>query len=111
MNGYVKIAPLDAISDRPTLVEYNGYRLAIYQTEQGFRAIDDICPHMGASISNGTREQDVAVCPWHHWRFDLDTGACLNNPQAVLTVFSPVVSDGWLWLPEPPQDDLDLDAW
>lgn len=112
MNGYIQIVPVDAVADdKPTLAEYNGYRIAIYRTEKGFRALNDICPHMGACISNGTRGQDVAVCPWHHWSFDLHTGACLNNPSAALETFPLLVSDGWLWLPEPPSDDLNLDAW
>src|SRR5438132_12173005 len=37
-------------------------------------AIDDVCPHMGASLACGDLEQGVVSCSWHAWRFRLCDG-------------------------------------
>ena len=49
-----------------------------------FSALADVCPHMGAWLSQG--EVDVArgtiKCPWHRSAFDLRTGQPLSGPAA-----------------------------
>ena len=55
----------------------DGASVAIFRTREGFRAVDDRCPHAGASLSEGTCREDVIVCPWHGFRFDARSGACL----------------------------------
>lgn len=44
-------------------------------TTEGFFAVNDKCPHNGASLGNGycTAEGSV-VCPVHRYHFDLKTG-------------------------------------
>jgi nitrite reductase (NADH) small subunit len=43
-------------------------------------AIDDACPHAGASLSTGFVDAGCAVCPWHYWAFDLKTGELRDSP-------------------------------
>ncbi|MDA7980365.1 MAG: Rieske (2Fe-2S) protein [Pirellulales bacterium] len=44
-------------------------------------AIDDFCPHMGASLAEGTVEGTVVTCPWHAWRYDICNGTWKDNPR------------------------------
>jgi 3-phenylpropionate/trans-cinnamate dioxygenase ferredoxin subunit len=44
-------------------------------------AINDKCPHMGGSLSEGIIEDGAIVCPRHHARFDLATGKNLGNAK------------------------------
>ena len=37
-------------------------------------AMDNVCPHRGASLSEGTIEDGKLVCPWHGWTFRLSDG-------------------------------------
>lgn len=55
--------------------------VAVFRVNGGFFAIDDICPHMGASLSGGYVEDGVVTCPWHYWRFRLCDGAWGDNPK------------------------------
>jgi 3-phenylpropionate/trans-cinnamate dioxygenase ferredoxin subunit len=41
-------------------------------------ALDDLCTHSGARLSQGRIAKGVAACPLHGARFDLSTGACLS---------------------------------
>lgn len=37
-------------------------------------AMDNVCPHRGASLSEGTIEDGKLVCPWHGWTFRMSDG-------------------------------------
>jgi nitrite reductase (NADH) small subunit/3-phenylpropionate/trans-cinnamate dioxygenase ferredoxin subunit len=55
--------------------------VAVFRVNGRFHAIDDLCPHMGASLSGGYVEDGVVTCPWHYWRFRLSDGAWGDNPK------------------------------
>lgn len=43
-------------------------------------ALEDRCPHSGGPLSEGALEPDGTWrCPWHDYRFDPATGACVNH--------------------------------
>jgi nitrite reductase (NADH) small subunit/3-phenylpropionate/trans-cinnamate dioxygenase ferredoxin subunit len=55
--------------------------VAVFFTGGQYLAIDDTCPHMGASLSGGYVEDGIVTCPWHAWRFRLKDGAWADNPR------------------------------
>jgi nitrite reductase (NADH) small subunit/3-phenylpropionate/trans-cinnamate dioxygenase ferredoxin subunit len=55
--------------------------VAVFRAGGRFFAIDDTCPHMGASLSAGYIENNIVTCPWHAWRFRLTDGAWADNPR------------------------------
>jgi nitrite reductase (NADH) small subunit/3-phenylpropionate/trans-cinnamate dioxygenase ferredoxin subunit len=55
--------------------------IAVFRTNGQYYAIDDVCPHMGASLSGGYLEEGIVTCPWHAWRFRLADGAWADNPR------------------------------
>jgi nitrite reductase/ring-hydroxylating ferredoxin subunit len=57
-----------------------GRTLALFNVGGTFYAIDDTCPHRGASLAEGEVEGAEVTCPWHAARFDLATGAHLSPP-------------------------------
>jgi nitrite reductase (NADH) small subunit len=62
-------------------VAVGGKLLAVFRAGGQFYAIDDVCPHMGASLGEGYVEGGVVTCPWHAWRFRLADGAWADNPR------------------------------
>jgi nitrite reductase (NADH) small subunit/3-phenylpropionate/trans-cinnamate dioxygenase ferredoxin subunit len=50
-------------------------------------AIDDVCPHMGASLGAGEVENGVVTCPWHGWRFRVTDGTWADNPRIKIAIF------------------------
>jgi nitrite reductase (NADH) small subunit/3-phenylpropionate/trans-cinnamate dioxygenase ferredoxin subunit len=56
-------------------VELGGKLIAVFRDGGEFFAIEDCCPHMGASLSEGHVENGIVTCPWHAWRFRLRDGA------------------------------------
>ena len=63
------------------VVSVNNKDVAVFRTGGQFFAIDDLCPHMGASLSGGFGEDGIGPCPWHHWRFRLCAGARADSPK------------------------------
>ena len=86
------------------VVEVNGKDVAVFRAGGRFFAIDDLCPHMGASLSGGYVEDGVVTCPWHYWRFRLADGAWADNPRIKIGSYPVhVVGDEVrLELPDPP---------
>ena len=61
-----------------------GRMVAVFFSEGQYHAINDSCPHMGASLATGWLENNEVTCPWHAWRFCIEEGTWLDNPQASL---------------------------
>lgn len=50
-------------------------RLCLVKGTSGIYAVDEKCPHNGASLSNGMcNERNEIVCPLHRYPFNLETG-------------------------------------
>ena len=50
-------------------------RLALFMLPDGIFATSDICPHLGASLSQGCVVEGFVECPYHFALFDIRTGA------------------------------------
>jgi len=62
-----------------------GRPVGIRQDSSGaFSAMELACRHQGADLSAGHREGAIVTCPRHAWRYDLETGACLTEPDMPL---------------------------
>tara|TARA_B100000029_G_scaffold428647_1_gene438651 strand:- start:391 stop:741 length:351 start_codon:yes stop_codon:yes gene_type:complete len=61
--------------------------VAVFHTENGLFAIDDTCPHMGASLADGHVEEQVVACPWHAWRFSICDGTWCDSPTINIDSF------------------------
>ncbi|MCE2469464.1 MAG: Rieske (2Fe-2S) protein [Dehalococcoidia bacterium] len=51
-----------------------GHAVAVFAHEGRFYALDNRCPHMGFPLAQGTVQDGLLICHWHHARFDLASG-------------------------------------
>lgn len=75
-------------------VEAGGRRLALFRNGTQIYALDASCPHAGGPIATGLVRGGVVTCPWHWWRFRLDTGERLGAPGIRLCRYETTVRDG-----------------
>jgi nitrite reductase/ring-hydroxylating ferredoxin subunit len=61
-------------------VTVNGRKVALFNLNGAYHAIDDTCPHRGGPLSEGDVEGNQVTCPWHGARFDVTTGSHLCPP-------------------------------
>ena len=59
----------------------NGTMVAVFCVNGEYTAVNDFCPHMGASLASGYVEDGAVTCPWHAWRFCVRDGTWLDNPN------------------------------
>jgi len=90
-----------------------GKLIAVFRVGDQYFAIDDTCPHMGASLAGGLVESGIVTCPWHYWRFRLADGAWADNPRIKIGCYPVhVVGDEIrVEIPDPPaKPSLDSSA-
>ncbi len=86
-----------------------GERLvALFFDGVAYSAIDDLCPHMGASLGSGPLTDGVVTCPWHAWRFRLSDGAWCDNAALRVEVFDVRVVGDAIEVRVPPVRPVEL---
>lgn len=68
-------------------VPVDGRMVAVFRKQGEWYAIDDLCPHMGASLAEGFVEENTVTCPWHAWRFCIKDGTWEDNPRVKVDSF------------------------
>ena len=89
---------------RSFAAEIDGKPIAVYRIENQLYAIDDVCPHMGASLSAGPVENLIVTCPWHYWRFRLTDGAWADNPRIRIGCHGVVEEEGCIYIDTAPKE-------
>ena len=65
----------------------NERMIAVFHSDDRYYAIDDMCPHMGASLADGHVQDQIVTCPWHAWRFSICDGTWCDNPTISIDSF------------------------
>lgn len=81
MAEFVKVAKVSEIppgTSRCVLV--GNKKVALFNVDGEFYAIDDMCSHAEASLSEGHFEGEVVTCPRHGAKFNVKTGEALSMP-------------------------------
>jgi len=82
--------------------EVGGRLVAVFFDGTAYHAMDDLCPHMGASLGSGPFVDGVVTCPWHAWRFRACDGAWCDNEKLRVDVFEVRVAGDELQVRVPP---------
>jgi len=75
--------------------------LVVFDIDGARLAIDDSCPHQGASLFSGRRDGYFLQCPAHGLRFDLAKGCLAGNPALPLAVYPIHIDEGGVYLDLP----------
>ncbi|RWD28726.1 Rieske (2Fe-2S) protein [Mesorhizobium sp.] len=94
---------------QPRIVSFDRLSVGIFQLEDGYAALLNLCPHRAGRLCEGpvcgtTRQTDTAEfiyeragelirCAWHGWEFDIRSGKCLVDDKLKARTF-PVHVEG-----------------
>jgi nitrite reductase (NADH) small subunit/3-phenylpropionate/trans-cinnamate dioxygenase ferredoxin subunit len=109
-NNFITVAKVGAIPEGEGRSFQVGDRLvAVFHHQGRYKAIDDLCPHMGASLGAGyLDEEGVVTCPWHAWRFCVSDGRWADNRRLSVDTFEVRVQGDEIQVratPQPPTSD------
>jgi nitrite reductase/ring-hydroxylating ferredoxin subunit len=77
----IKVARIsDLAPGSGTTVDVEGQRIALFNVQGTYYAIDDTCPHRGGPLGEGELDGAIVTCPWHGATFDVQTGAVTGAP-------------------------------
>ena len=108
----IRFTPVAAVGSIPAgegrTFEVAGRLVAVFFDGTAYSAIDDLCPHMGASLGSGPMEDGMVTCPWHAWRFRLCDGAWCDNPKLRVDVFETRVVGDMVEVRVPPPRPVEI---
>ena len=88
MSEFVTVAKVGSIPEgRGEAFPIRNRTVAVFNVGGEYYAIDDFCPHMGASLAGGEVCDMVVACPWHAWRFSVCDGTWCDNPRLKVETF------------------------
>ena len=73
-------------------------RIAVFNTGDGFVAIDARCPHSGGPLSDGLVADGCVTCPLHGWRLDLHTGEVVAGGEGSVRTYEVLEREGDLFV-------------
>ncbi|MCO6458972.1 MAG: Rieske (2Fe-2S) protein [Pirellulaceae bacterium] len=103
-SDFVTVAKVGAIAEgEGQAYVVNGRMVAVFLAQGTYYAIDDFCPHMGASLAGGTYDRGYVVCPWHAWCFSVKDGTWTDNPKVKVDCFEVRVASDEIQVRVPPR--------
>ncbi|HEY8276752.1 MAG TPA: non-heme iron oxygenase ferredoxin subunit [Methyloceanibacter sp.] len=81
MGEFVNAASTSEIAPgQAKLVVLKGKEIALFNVDGEFFALDNACTHEEGPLAEGEVEGHEVTCPWHGAKFDIRTGAVLQDP-------------------------------
>ena len=75
MSRCIEIGSVDDLqAGQRKLAFVDGETVVVFNVDGSFHAIENSCPHNGASLASGRLDGTILSCPAHGLRFDLATG-------------------------------------
>jgi nitrite reductase/ring-hydroxylating ferredoxin subunit len=90
------------------IIEVEETEIVVTNVDGEYYAVSNFCPHMGGPVGHGpidtAGETTTIACPFHGWRFDLDSGdpvfpsdkKNLNTYRTALELFDVDIDDSIL---------------
>lgn len=106
LEGYTPVCAVAEVERAGALrVDAEGRALALFHAGEWIYALDDRCPHAGASLAEGLVRGGTVTCSWHCASFELATGASLDSISRWDAEVWPVeVRDGRVWVRLPEEE-------
>ncbi len=105
MDAPVNLGPSGAVEEGGARAfDVEGRSVAVFREGGRLFAMDNSCVHAGGPLAEGHLDNGTVTCPWHGWRFRLESGQCTVLEDQCQETFSVREEDGHLIL-EPGSTD------
>jgi len=86
VTGHHELGPLEELRPRlPFVFELGGRSFRLVEIDSELIAHSTVCPHLLGPLERGeVHDGGVIECPWHGYRFDLRTLACVQGGRCSL---------------------------
>lgn len=100
LENYHAVASMSDLEDRvPYPVDVGAEEIALVLMDDNVYAINNVCTHEYACLSDGYIEEDRIVCPLHLAEFSVTTGEVIEEPaEEDLQTYSVKVVDDQVYV-------------
>ena len=85
--------------DAPLSVKISDTSVGVYALNGRVHALEDVCPHADALLSQGFIDGEYVECPLHGALFHIPTGKCTKGPaERDLAIFETKIEEGKILL-------------
>jgi 3-phenylpropionate/trans-cinnamate dioxygenase ferredoxin subunit len=70
----------EVVEDLPKAIEVGDKKIGIFKIESNLYAIENVCPHAYALLTEGFIEDKTVECPLHEAIFNITTGELESGP-------------------------------
>jgi nitrite reductase/ring-hydroxylating ferredoxin subunit len=104
---YVPVADRSELErDGQTVVSADGTAVALFHHQDTVYAVDNRCPHMGFPLAQGSVENGVLTCHWHHARFELAEGDTFDPWADDVQTFPVEIRDDTVYIDPNPEPNV-----
>ena len=64
-------------------ININGTRIALFNSNGKFYAVEALCRHQDGSLAPGKIDGEVVECPLHFWHYNIRSGELLDHMKGV----------------------------
>jgi nitrite reductase [NAD(P)H] small subunit len=83
----------DIPEDHARVYHVGSLELAAFNVDGEIHVVENTCSR-GLVLDRAMVSNGEVLCPWHGWRFDLETGRCALKPDHTTRVFSVHLEEG-----------------
>mmetsp|Transcript_23799 Transcript_23799/g.40953 ORF Transcript_23799/g.40953 Transcript_23799/m.40953 type:complete len:131 (+) Transcript_23799:153-545(+) len=92
---YIKVCRVDDIPENGGRCVYIDKKsVALFKSKGNVYALENKCSHAGRPLDGGDIEDLQVECPFHKWKFDLETGRCTYGGGKFVKSYPVKVEDG-----------------
>jgi NAD(P)H-dependent nitrite reductase small subunit len=85
---YVKVMSQEDLPiGKSAIISAGEDEIALFNYKGKYYAVANKCPHRGAPLGEGRIEEGIVICPNHEWRFKLESGANMQNPELFIPTY------------------------
>ncbi|MFB6156639.1 MAG: Rieske (2Fe-2S) protein [Haloferacaceae archaeon] len=101
---FVRVTTVEeAREDSPAIHRVGGRTIGLFHHEGAFYATDNRCPHMGFPLTDGSVDDGILTCPWHHARFEISCGDTFDPFADDVRTYPVEVRDGDVYVDPNPE--------
>ena len=92
---FVRAASVDdARENSPQTIHVGDRTIGLFYHDGDFFATDNRCPHMGFPLTDGSVDDGILTCPWHHARFEISCGDTFDPFADDVRTYAVEIRDG-----------------
>lgn len=102
-SNWILVGPPESLAPgaRKLVFLQGGPSAIVFNVGGQFFAMENSCPHAGASMAGGPCVEHIISCPSHGLRFDIRNGQCTASASLRIPTYEVVMEDKQLWLRVP----------